>query len=373
MMCNASDYAVGAVLWQRRNNIFHVVYYASKTLNGAQLNYTTTEKELLAIVYGFEKFRSYLLGTKLFGVQEEEPWFTDIVNYLELTKSSGDVFHTVKQGGSCEIATQRLMEDTMVEKRQQLVFFKQRDEMPLNVLLEVEVFDVWGIDSIGPFVSSCNNQYILLVVDYVSKWVKVKALPRTMRRVLIPLVQSIQLTVISCTRNDKLKVRVTIVLGSAAPPLSVVLHDAKLKKIYATGGRAKVPIFVIGVMQVDNAKFTVFDSDLGSVETQKMLIELKSALIFNTKIYISGRYEFQLTVGDVVMENSFMQALGHVELDLPEPPEKATRPPPQSVDPICGCSVRVLIALAEANLDIRIDIQDLSVIASSDNDDGTNS
>ena len=56
MMCDASDYAVGAVLGQRKNNIFHVVYYASKTLNGAQLNYMTTEKELLAIIYGFEKF-----------------------------------------------------------------------------------------------------------------------------------------------------------------------------------------------------------------------------------------------------------------------------------------------------------------------------
>ncbi|KAL8120143.1 hypothetical protein AgCh_017325 [Apium graveolens] len=65
MMCDTSDYAVGAVLGQRKNNIFHVVYYASKTVNGAQLNYTTTEKELLAIVYDFEKFRSYLLGTKV--------------------------------------------------------------------------------------------------------------------------------------------------------------------------------------------------------------------------------------------------------------------------------------------------------------------
>ncbi|MGI4673545.1 RNase H-like domain-containing protein, partial [Klebsiella pneumoniae] len=53
-----SDYAVGAVLGQRKVNIFHVVYYASKTLNDAQLNYTTTAKEFLAVVYGFEKFRS---------------------------------------------------------------------------------------------------------------------------------------------------------------------------------------------------------------------------------------------------------------------------------------------------------------------------
>ena len=62
MMCDASDFTVGAVLGQRKNNVFHVVYYSSKTLNDAQLKYTTTEKELLAVVFDFEKFRSYLLG-----------------------------------------------------------------------------------------------------------------------------------------------------------------------------------------------------------------------------------------------------------------------------------------------------------------------
>ena len=61
----------------------------------------------------------------------------------------------------------------------------KRDEMPLNVLLEVEVFDVWGIDFMGPFVSSCNNQYILLAVDYVSKWVEVKALPTNDAKVVL--------------------------------------------------------------------------------------------------------------------------------------------------------------------------------------------
>ena len=65
LMCDASQYAVGAVLGQRNGKCSHVIYYASKTLTPAQCNYTTTEKELLAIVFAFEKFRSYLLGSKV--------------------------------------------------------------------------------------------------------------------------------------------------------------------------------------------------------------------------------------------------------------------------------------------------------------------
>ena len=52
-MYDASDYAVGNVLGQRKNKVFHAIYYASKTLNEEQLNYDTIEKELLAIVFAF--------------------------------------------------------------------------------------------------------------------------------------------------------------------------------------------------------------------------------------------------------------------------------------------------------------------------------
>ena len=57
LMCDASDYAVGAVLGQRVDKLPHVIYYTSCTLNDAQLNYSTTEKELLAVVSALEKFR----------------------------------------------------------------------------------------------------------------------------------------------------------------------------------------------------------------------------------------------------------------------------------------------------------------------------
>ena len=64
-MCDASDYAVGAVLGQKKDGKTHVIYYASQTLNDAQMRYATTEKEMLAIVFAFEKFRSYLVGSKV--------------------------------------------------------------------------------------------------------------------------------------------------------------------------------------------------------------------------------------------------------------------------------------------------------------------
>ena len=64
-MCDTNDYAVGVMLGQQRNKIFHVIYYASKTLNEAYLNYITTKKEIFAVVYALEKFRSYLVGLKI--------------------------------------------------------------------------------------------------------------------------------------------------------------------------------------------------------------------------------------------------------------------------------------------------------------------
>ncbi|GJT59228.1 reverse transcriptase domain-containing protein [Tanacetum coccineum] len=64
LMCDASDFAIGAVLGQRKTKHFQPIHYASKTMTDAQAHYTTTEKELLAVVYAFEKFRSYLVLSK---------------------------------------------------------------------------------------------------------------------------------------------------------------------------------------------------------------------------------------------------------------------------------------------------------------------
>ncbi|GKB74751.1 reverse transcriptase domain-containing protein [Tanacetum coccineum] len=64
LMCDACDYAIGAVLGQRIDKNFRPIHYASKTMTEAETNYTTTKKEMLAVVYTFEKFRSYLIINK---------------------------------------------------------------------------------------------------------------------------------------------------------------------------------------------------------------------------------------------------------------------------------------------------------------------
>nr|GEY66059.1 reverse transcriptase domain-containing protein [Tanacetum cinerariifolium] len=64
LMCDASDFAIGAVLGQRHEKHFKPIHYASKTMNDVESNYTTTEKEMLAVVYAFKKFRSYLIMKK---------------------------------------------------------------------------------------------------------------------------------------------------------------------------------------------------------------------------------------------------------------------------------------------------------------------
>jgi len=65
LMCDASNYALGVLLVQKIDKLPRVIYYASRTLDAAQENYTTTEKELLVIVFALEKFCSYFLGTRV--------------------------------------------------------------------------------------------------------------------------------------------------------------------------------------------------------------------------------------------------------------------------------------------------------------------
>jgi len=83
VMCDASGTSLGAVLGKKCNKLFHPIYYSSKSLNGAQRNYTVTEQELLAVVYAFEKFMTYLLGTKVRVLSDHA-----ILRYLMKNKDS---------------------------------------------------------------------------------------------------------------------------------------------------------------------------------------------------------------------------------------------------------------------------------------------
>ncbi|KAL5565133.1 hypothetical protein UlMin_028297 [Ulmus minor] len=320
VMCDASDYAIGAVLGQRKGKLLHVIYYASRTLTDAQLNYATTEKELLAVVFAFDKFRSYLIGSKIIVytdhsalkyllakkdakprllrwilllqefdleirdkkgtenlvadhlsrleedyLEDEEqinetfpdeqllaiqtaPWFADYANYLVkkilppdmsyqqrrkffsdlkhyfwdepyLYKHCADQIirrcvpeeemesilrhcHSREVGGhfgGTKTAAKVLQSGfywpslfkdafkfvSMCDDCQRSGNISRRHEMPLNNILIIDLFDVWGIDFMGPFPSSHSNKYILVGVDYVSKWVEAVALPTNDARVVI--------------------------------------------------------------------------------------------------------------------------------------------------------------------------------------------
>ena len=65
LMYDTSNYAIWAILGQQRGKVFHAIYYSSRTLIDVQLNYATIENEMLVVVFAFDKFQSYLIGTKI--------------------------------------------------------------------------------------------------------------------------------------------------------------------------------------------------------------------------------------------------------------------------------------------------------------------
>ncbi|XP_013665414.1 uncharacterized protein LOC106369858 [Brassica napus] len=262
IMTAASDFAVGAVLGQRKDKKLHVIYYASRTLDEAQCHYATTEKELLAIVFAFEKFRSYLVGSKdkkgiengvadhlsrmkideetalddslpvehvysisLRSITEQPtrpdcsnilehlvcaiqkqyphlPWFTEIANYLAAEKKpvkfTGNDKRKFLRGArhyywdepylyrSCKDGVFRRCDSCQRQGN-----ISKRNEMPQNFILEIEVFDCWGIDFMGPFPPSFKNEYILVAVDYVSKWVEAIANPTNDAKVVTKMFKTI--------------------------------------------------------------------------------------------------------------------------------------------------------------------------------------
>ncbi|GJW37408.1 reverse transcriptase domain-containing protein [Tanacetum coccineum] len=176
LMCDASDFAIGAVLGQRKMKHFQPIHYASKTMTEAQIHYTTTEKEMLAVVYAFEKFRPYLVLSKS----------------IVYTDHSALKYLMNNPRRQAEIAPDPpgaiIVPISPLEKQGKI---SQRDEMPQNAIQVCEIFDVWGINFMGPFPSSHGNKYILVAVDYLSKWVEAKALPTNDARVVVKFLKSL--------------------------------------------------------------------------------------------------------------------------------------------------------------------------------------
>ncbi|GJW85655.1 reverse transcriptase domain-containing protein [Tanacetum coccineum] len=266
LMCDASDFAIGAVLGQRKTKHFQPIHYASKTMTEAQIHYTTTEKEMLAVVYAFEKFRPYLVLSKsivytdhsalkylknkqdakprllrwVLLLQEFDitildkkgsqnlaadhllrlenphkdnlenkdinehfpletlgvisngstPWCVSRHEALEILKAC----HEGPTGGhhSANLTAQKVFDagffwPTIYQDAHSMIKscdtcqrqgkISQHDEMPQNAIQVCEIFDIWGINFMEPFPSSKGNKYILVAVDYLSKWVEAKALP----------------------------------------------------------------------------------------------------------------------------------------------------------------------------------------------------
>ncbi|CAN6554938.1 unnamed protein product [Malus baccata var. baccata] len=187
LMCDASDYALGAVLGQRKDKRPHVIYYASRTLNDAQLNYSTTEKELLAVVFALDKFRSYLIGTKVIV-------FTDhaALKYL-LTKKEAKPrlirWMLLLQEFDIEIRDKKGSENVVADHLSRMVH--NEESLPiLETFPDEQLLSIKGIDFMGPFPSSYGFMYIFLAVDYVSKWVEAKATQTNDSKVVVDFIRT---------------------------------------------------------------------------------------------------------------------------------------------------------------------------------------
>ncbi|GJY70672.1 reverse transcriptase domain-containing protein [Tanacetum coccineum] len=229
LMWDASDYAIGAVLGQRIEKHFRPIYYASKTMTEAESNYTTTEKEMLAMVYAFEKFRSYLIMNKsivytdnsalkyLFNKKDAKARLLQWVLLLQefdfkVIDTKGAENYMADHLSRLENPYENVLDPKEINKN-----------FPLETLNMVTSRVIWrcvsgqeavniltachsgptgghyganytakkGIDFMGPFPSSRGNKYILVAVDYLSKWVEAKALPTNDARVVVKFLKSL--------------------------------------------------------------------------------------------------------------------------------------------------------------------------------------
>nr|GFA21552.1 DNA-directed DNA polymerase [Tanacetum cinerariifolium] len=259
-LTNLENMLKGVVLGQRIEKHFRPIHYASKTMNQAEANYTTTKKEMLAVVYAFEKFCSYLIMNKrivytdhsalkyLFAKKDakarlfrwilllqvfnfkvidtcgaenyaadhllrlENPTCADqIIRCCVAGKEAIDILNACHGGptrghyGANYIAKKvfdsgfywaSIYKDAFeLVKRcdscQRQGKVSQKDEMPHNFIQICEIFDVWGIDFMGLFLSSKGNKYVLVAVNYLSKWFEAKVLPTNDAQVVVRFLKSL--------------------------------------------------------------------------------------------------------------------------------------------------------------------------------------
>nr|GEZ96928.1 reverse transcriptase domain-containing protein [Tanacetum cinerariifolium] len=154
-----------------------------------------------------EKFPLETLSMVTFCGDSSAPWFADFANYHEAFDIS-EACHNGPTGGhhGANLTAKKIFDagffwPTIYKDAHEFVKncdscqrqgkISQRDEMPQNSIQTCEIFDVWGIDFIGPFPSSRGNKYILVAVDYLSKWVEAKTLPTNNARVVCKFLKSL--------------------------------------------------------------------------------------------------------------------------------------------------------------------------------------
>nr|GFB41023.1 hypothetical protein [Tanacetum cinerariifolium] len=206
-MCNASDYAVGVVLGQRVEKHLWPIHYARKTMNQAETNYTTTEKEMLAVVYAFEKFRSYLIMNrsiefdfKVIDTKGAENYAADHLSRLENPyenifdpKEINETFplESLNKFAHKDPSTPCFADLANYHARNFIIKASKEAIDILNACHSGPTGGHYGANYTAKKVFDSGNKYILVAVDYLSKWVKAKALPTNDARVFVKFLKSL--------------------------------------------------------------------------------------------------------------------------------------------------------------------------------------